>query len=1119
MVPMRHWRRAIVLLLVAMPGMAAVSPFGAQRPGNRGSGIATHRGIGTSAIEASAGEASRLRVIVEFTSLPRARTPVSLAATASAPPFARFRDDLKRIRTLQTESGEAAAKAVDVRQEYSRAFSGIALSVTPSERTAIEQLSYVLRVHPDLPVTSAGLEPGVTSGVASGVALIRADQVWNDLGARGAGVTVAVIDTGVDYRHPALGEGFGPGFKVVGGYDFVNLDADPMDDSGHGTHVAGIIAANSADLSGVAPDVSLISYKVLDRFGSGWTSDVLAAIERAVDPNGDGDFSDHVAVANMSLGSPGNADDPKSIAVDNAVSAGVVFVVAAGNLGQFQSVSSPGTADAAITVGATNFQDALASFTSKGPVALRYGIKPDVVAPGVDVVSAKAGGGTLAASGTSMATPHVAGAAALLRSLHPEWTPSEVKSALVATAVPVAAEVMAAGAGRIDAFRAASVTTRVMPAQLAFGIIDGKAPDWSGTRKIVVTNRGTAAQTYEVVPTGARDGLRVDVNPTTVSLNAGESAEVAVSVSVENPKVAYPAGGGSLAYSGFVEVRSANDALRVPWAFVKAARVRVRYADEDEEARVFVGSRSTSVHVLPSLARNLFEMITPPGTYSLIVITFAEVAPYRETTMIVRDAQFIDGERELELSAADAPYRLTFNANDEQGQPLRREGSGVECLPFRYLQFHTQDFGHRGLDLLYDTGTFRLITSYPPDIRTSSITDRYSFLGGETCLDATGSKFYVFDYAPIRGVSGDVTRQGGGAELRARQARFVFPPASDGQRMLELSSRFFDGPSLGEPAPLFILDRWPSTEWNGTVFLGRSADPERELRAVLAAQTDQAWVAPHPLRVIDGGVASFSSWTPSPTTFVATPADPIVFGLGPLIPKLALTSFGNSAQVRALFTGPLDEQVFPSNPVAFRLFDQNGSLLVEEGEPLSIHDLSRPSRLEIAALRTHDLEAHEGRTLLSARFGGTQPDQLPPSLTSLAVLNGRSQPSNRLTRGAPARLRFSAIDFAGDGAAGTAVPGRVKLEATKVWARPAGTSQWRPLAVVVRGEDYASPEISGHDPTGTIFECALDEITNEEGVFDLRVSVEDASANATETTLEAAVVVQPGVPRTRAVRH
>jgi subtilisin family serine protease len=1091
---MRHWRRAVLLLLVAMPCLAAVSPFGAQRPANR--------------VSAAESEDSRVRIIVEFTSPPRARTPASLSAP-SAPPFERFRDDLKRIsQPLQAaDAGTAAnaAAAVKVRQEYSRAFSGVALSVTPSQRAAIEKLPYVLRVHPDLPVTSAGLEPGVTS--------IGADEVWRRLGARGAGVTVAILDTGVDYRHPALGEGFGPGFKVMGGYDFVNDDADPMDDSGHGTHVAGIIAANSSDLSGVAPDASLIAYKVLDGNGNGWSSDILAGIERTVDPNGDGDLSDHVAVANMSLGAPGYSDDAMSRAVDSAVSAGVVFVVAAGNLGRFQSVSSPGTADAAITVGAINFQDALAPFTSKGPPAARYGIKPDLVAPGVDVRSAKAGGGTLVASGTSMAAPHVAGAAALLRSLHPEWTPSEVKSALVTTAAPLAEEVMAAGAGRVDAFRAATLTTRIMPEQLAFGIIDGKAPAWSGTRKIVLTNRETTPQTYDLVPAGTRDGIRVDVNPTTVLLNPGESAEVAVGVSVENAKVAYAAA-GSLSYSGFVEVRSASGVLRVPWAFVKAARMRVRYTDSEAAARVFLGGWTAPTLVLPSIGPNMFEMLLAPGSYSLVVMTFAEVAPYRETTMIVRDAQFIEGERELDLSPADAPYRLTFTANDERGQPLRREGSETECLPFRYLSFHSQDFGHRGLDLLYSTGNWRVMDSYPPDIRASSVTDRYSFFSGEVCLDATSSKFYVLHYAPIRGVSGDVTRQAGGAELRAQKTRFVLPPTADGRRMLGLSSRVIEGPGINELSPAFYRD-WQFPEWNGTVFLARSAEPDRELRPYFEVQTDQAFVVTHPLRVTDGGVASFSSWAPSPTTFVASPADSLDFGSGPVIPKLAFTGLAEGAQVQAHFAGPLDELIVPANPAALRLFDRDGELQREEPDALTIEDLSEPVRLELEAHRTHVLQAHEGRALVSARFGGTRSDRLPPSLTTLAVLDVRSQPTNRLTRGAPARLRFSAIDAAD----GTAAPGRVKLDATKVWARPTGTEQWRPVPVFVRGEDFEDPLMSGRDPAGTIFEAALEELTREEGVFDLRISVEDGSANTAEMTLEPAFAVEAGGRRSRSVRH
>jgi subtilisin family serine protease len=1047
------------------------------------------------------------RIIVEFTSPPRARTPVSLRSSAqSAPPFERFRADLKRIRTPETASGEvaAAAETADLEQEYSRAFSGAALTVTPAQRVAIEKLPYVLRVHPDLPVTAFDVEPGV--------AAIAADEVWRRLGSRGAGITVAVLDTGVDYGHPALGGGFGAGFKVTGGRDFVNKDDDPMDDHGHGTHVAGIVAANSAELTGVAPDASLIAYKVLNNQGTGWSSDILAAIEWTVDPNRDGDFSDRVDVANMSLGSAGHADDALSRAVDNAVSAGVVFVVATGNSGGFQSVSSPATADKAISVGAVDAHGALPSFTSKGPVAPRYGIKPDVVAPGVDVRSAKPGGGMLGATGTSMAAPHVAGAAALLRALHPEWTPAEVKSALVTTAVAVSADAMTAGAGRIDAFRAATITTRMLPEQLAFGIIDGNAEVWTGTRKTTITNRGTAAQTYEVSAAGARDGIELGVTPATVTLAPGESAEVALTVTVRNALVPYAAA-GSLAYSGSVEVRSASDTLRVPWAIVKAARMRVSYADEEANARVFLGGPSGTPTLLPSLGRNLFEMLLPPARYSVVVVTFAEVNPYRETTMVIRDEFVGGGERVLELSPADAPYRLTFAADDETGRSLRDAETGVECIPFRHLQYETQSSGSNGLDLLYSTGTWRVVTAYPPHIRTSAIPDGYTVFGGDICGNAERTKIYALEYPTIVGVSGDVTRHAGGAALHGRQMRLLLPPTTDGRRSLGFTGRFMHWATAAH-VPGLYLD-WPSPEWNGTMFLSRNTDPDLALQAEVEVDTDHGWMRTHPLRVIDGGVASFSSWTPSPTTFVATPADPLEFGLGPATPHLVFAGGGNSALAQAYFTGPLDEAVGTTTPPWFRLFDREGTEPRQEGEAqLTVDDLSRPARLEIEAFPGQGPPELGARTLLSARFGGPQADRLPPTLTSAAVLNARSQPANRLGHGETARLRFSAIDAAQD-----AAPGRVKLDATKAWIRPTGGAQWIALPVAVRDEDFVDPNVAAREPVGTIFESSLSAIANEEGLFDLRITVEDASGNATETTFIAVFEVAPSQARRRSVRH
>src|SRR5262249_45910995 len=142
---------------------------------------------------------------------------------------------------------------------------------------------------------------------------------------------------------------------------------------------------------------------------SGSSSQIIAGIEKALDPDGNPATDDAVDVISMSLGGSGDPNDDMSQAVDNAVGAGVVCVIAAGNSGpSYQTIGSPGNARRALTVGATDNSDVIASFSSRGPSNLIYAIKPDVTAPGVSIKSAKLGGGYIWYSGTSMATPHVA---------------------------------------------------------------------------------------------------------------------------------------------------------------------------------------------------------------------------------------------------------------------------------------------------------------------------------------------------------------------------------------------------------------------------------------------------------------------------------------------------------------------------------------------------------------------------------------------------------------------------------------------------------------------------------------------------------------------------------------
>jgi subtilisin family serine protease len=367
------------------------------------------------------------------------------------------------------------------RREFKHVFNGMSLeNVSPEILEKVKKYDFVKEVYPNMEVEASLMDS---------VPLIGADKVWNS-GYTGDGTTIAIIDTGIDYTHPDFGGCFGEGCKVIGGYDFVNNDSDPMDDNGHGTHVAGIAASNG-ELRGVAPQANLLAYKVINLNGQGYSDWVISGIERSVDPNQDGDYSDHADVVSMSLGcfNPEycHQDDPQSQAVDNAVRLGVVVVVAAGNDGSAnRTISSPGTARKALTVGATykkdyNGQywqdtdpkvDQVISFSSRGPTEV--GIKPDVVAPGALICSSRYDEifpegqhdyyqpcydeKHVLLAGTSMSTPHVAGAAALIKQAHPDWNSEEIKIALRNTALDVGYDMYTQGYGRVDVLQAAQIT-------------------------------------------------------------------------------------------------------------------------------------------------------------------------------------------------------------------------------------------------------------------------------------------------------------------------------------------------------------------------------------------------------------------------------------------------------------------------------------------------------------------------------------------------------------------------------------------------------------------------------------------------------------------------------------
>lgn len=229
----------------------------------------------------------------------------------------------------------------------------------------------------------------------------------------GSGVTVYVIDTGIRITHKDFGG------RASYGWDFVDDDATAQDGNGHGTHVAGTIAGTTY---GVAKKAKVVAVRVLDNTGAGTTSQVIAGIDWVTR------HAHKPAVANLSLGGYYNAQ--LDAAVRNSIASGVTYTVAAGNDGLPAGLYSPADVKEAITVGATDRNDARASFSNIGPSV-------DLFAPGVSITSASYASDTGKAtfSGTSMASPHAAGAAAVYLADHPRATPAQVSKALVAEAV------------------------------------------------------------------------------------------------------------------------------------------------------------------------------------------------------------------------------------------------------------------------------------------------------------------------------------------------------------------------------------------------------------------------------------------------------------------------------------------------------------------------------------------------------------------------------------------------------------------------------------------------------------------------------------------------------------
>jgi subtilisin family serine protease len=528
-------------------------------------------------------------------------------------------------------------------------------------------------------------------------------------GLTGAGVTIAVLDSGIDDTHPDFAN------KIIAAQDFVGDGNGTKDVFGHGTHVASILAGSGAasggQFHGVATDAKLVNGRICGNDGGCSDSAILAGMEWAA-------ATVHAPIVNMSLGgtdTPGI--DPLEDAV-NTLSAqfGTLFVIAAGNAGSFdETVSSPGSADAALTVGAVDINNQLAFFSSRGPRIVDHAVKPDITGPGVSITAARAAGTQLGPlvgnfytilSGTSMATPHVAGSAAILLQQHPTWTGQQLKEELMNTAQPTdGLTVYQQGAGRVDIDRATRHAVSADPGSESYGIIPfPHDQDPPLVRTLTYHNDGAAAVTLALAgalssKSGPAAAGMITVSPATLTIAAGSTAtaQVTVNTQLDDANEVY---GGAVVATG-------DDLRIITPVGVEREAEKFNLTVNSTGVDGAVKTVDTSIHGVDKFGTPIgniqifFQETTGPTTFRLPAGTFwvasSDVSSDHPTMMVAprvdltrSDANiFFDGTLARPIDLTMPQHTLLFQAS----VAFNDDATGLNFLAGAFTPFSTAQIG------------------------------------------------------------------------------------------------------------------------------------------------------------------------------------------------------------------------------------------------------------------------------------------------------------------------------------------------------------------------------------------------------------------------------------------
>ncbi|HEX2960396.1 MAG TPA: S8 family serine peptidase [Ignavibacteriales bacterium] len=737
-------------------------------------------------------------------------------------------------------------------------------------------------------------------------------------------------------------------------------------------------------------------------------------------------------VVNMSMGADeGNPFDPMSQAVNNAVRLGVTFCISAGNSGQAYSISSPGSAELAITVGATDKSDRLAYFSSRGPSKRLFAIKPDILAPGVGIRSCFLNGGYQTFEGTSMASPMVAGVCALLKHMHRSWTPEMIKSAVMTTAMDYNLSPMSYGAGRVNALRAMNINSFAIPSVINFGIDTLNSNTWIRKDTITILNQSSSVQSYNITIEGLTSGIMIEADHNLLSLQPGEPGKVVFTLTVDT-KTIQSMYMESYSYGGKVNIRGTSDNLVIPWAFVRGPFVQVNFTKPPEFSCIF-GKYETHVLEREWTSNDLdqAEFLLEKGGYSLISV-FSDTENGIPALYFVEKPFSINSFNSISAGPSDAGNSISFNGVDESGRKLSSLPNSRNNFIFSFPSYGSVTDARFGVYYSFSSNNILKISN--TSVLTSINAGQFQF---DPSLD---NAVRIIRFPLLGNITGDVNFTNSSSAFLKRAIIISQPEGSE----TGINNYFYS------PSNSIVVDapssRIKSSKWSGVLYITPETDNGFAHSAIIQSSKENGslnWMSGRLLaRYGAVGVTPMGYYTPA--SFITNPNDAISFGEGPVYADLyyGLALMGSSIKLcpRVSIYGRMNElRAGDDSYTTYTSYDENGNI-ISHG-PLSSMQFPQ-GRFKLELLTSNFMVAGvKGKGRYYAEINSAENNAELPHIVSLQIMNPNGTSSGILKAGSKGKISFSVLSLDEN------FKNKIDTNWTRLYLKKNGSPDWEQVKI------------------------------------------------------------------------